>query len=140
MSAFMTRVVVLGCAPALRERLRAELSKLGAELVVADDQEAALDAIELGGIGGVVAHLDPGLHASGLGFLLAARMRIPHARRVLVVDRRAALCDAAIATGIVDRVITLPLSSIRVGLLADWLSDVCDHGPRPGLMSANLGL
>ena len=130
----MTCILVLGCGAELGARLRDELERHGAEIVVADDPPAAVSALAARRIDGVVAALDAesttGPRASGLGLLLSARAHHPIARRVLVVERRGPVVEAALATGIADRVLAGPPSAVRVGALAEWLADVASHAPR----------
>lgn len=126
----MTRVLLTGCDPFLRERLRGELESRGAEAVIAEDDASAARELESQRWDGIVTGLDPTPRSSGLALLAAARVRVPIARRVLVIERRVLLADAAVAAGLADRVLSGVSSSARIGALAEWLVSSCDHGPR----------
>lgn len=109
------RVVVVTRAGALRERVCAALEARGAE--TCRDLEQALEG---GPVDAVIVDLDPCPRTSGLGILLAASTRVPGARRVLLVDERASIADAAHAAGVCDHVL-LGLAPSRVDAIADWL-------------------
>ncbi|MDQ3034319.1 MAG: hypothetical protein M3Y87_18065 [Myxococcota bacterium] len=120
----------------MRDRLRTSLEARGAEVVIAPDDASASHAIGGGGIAGMIVELDPSPRASGLGVLLAARERIPSARRVLVVEGRASIADAAIAAGLADRLLIDSANERRIDAIADWLVTLCDHAPRRGSIGA----
>ena len=86
-------------------------------------------AIAEGPIDAVIAELDPSPRTSGLGILLTASARAPRARRVLLVEGRASIADAAFASGVADRVL-LGVVPPRIDAIAEWLTAICEHGPR----------
>lgn len=109
------RVVVVTRVGAVRERVCAALEARGAETCA--DLEAAL---ENGPVDAVVVDLDPTPRSSGLGILLAASARVPRARRVLLVEGRGSIADAARAAGVADHVL-LGLAPGRLEAVAEWL-------------------
>lgn len=123
------RVVVVTRAGALRDRVCAALEARGA--VTCRDLDQAL---EEGPVDAVLVELDPSPRKSGLGVLLAATARVPHARRVLLVEGRASIADAAHAAGVCDHVL-LGLAPSRVDAIADWLVPTARRAAGPSLMS-----
>ncbi|UJR78863.1 hypothetical protein [Sandaracinus amylolyticus] len=118
------RVVVVAKAGALRDRVCDALQARGVE--TCGDLDAAMAS---GPIDAVIAELDPSPRKSGLGILLAASERAPRARRVLLVEGRASIADAAFASGVADRVL-LGYVPPRIEAIAEWLTSTCEHGPR----------
>lgn len=115
-----------------RERLRAILDEHGADVVLAEDERDFAEALgrdALAPIAGVIVDLDPSPRASGIGALLAARAHAPVARRVLVA-RRGSIVDAALAAGVIDRVLPHLDDPYRLSAIAAWLVALCDHAPR----------
>jgi hypothetical protein len=108
----------------LRDRVCSALEARGVEC--AFDLEVG---IAEGRVDAVIAELDPSPRSSGLGVLLAASSRAPRARRVLLVESRASIADAAYASGVADRVL-LGFVPPRIDAIADWLAATCDHAPR----------
>lgn len=125
-----TRVVLFARPGAARDCVRASLEARGAEVVLVADDVSATIAMGTGSVAGMIVDLDPTPSASGLGVLLAARELVPRARRVLMVDARASIADAAVAAGLVDRLLFDGTPVRRIEALADWLVTLCEHAPR----------
>jgi hypothetical protein len=108
--------VLVDCGPRLHASISRRLRACGHEVGDALTWLEAEDA-DLGSVTAVIVSLDPARTRSGLALLVAARRRVPHAKRILIAPRSSRLVAPAILAGLVDRAWLAPIGSRLVGLL-----------------------